>query len=141
MPAYSGLTDQQAAAVLNASIVTGTRPAALGDVKLILYEDAAPCAMLRIAAQTEVADTTLVGLQLAARTASAFLNDPHMEHIDFALASVQGMLALLVAGGVLRQALVNQVTALGQVTTTRAAQLRFPRAVTAADVHAARAAT
>ena len=116
----AGMTDAAAAVALNWP-ATATQLAPLNAVKLLLYQDATPCAMLRIAAAAEAPDTTVAGLQMAAMTANAFLNDPHMEHLDFTLASVQGMLALLVAGNVLSQALVTSIEAVGSYTTTVAA--------------------
>lgn len=116
----AGLSDAAAAAALNAP-ATMNQPVPLGNVKLPLYQDATPCAMLRIKAQTVIADTTLQGLQLAAQQADAYLNDPHMQNIDFTNPVVSAGLALLVQGGVLSQALVNQITALGTINTTVAA--------------------
>ena len=138
LPTYAGLSDADAAAALNAPIIVGNQLVALGDVKLILYTDAAPSAMLRIKAAAAVADTTVDGLQLAAQSADAYLNDPHIQHIDFTLPLVHGMLALLVAGGVLSQALSSRIQALGNVTTTRAKQLGYFGGVSAAAVHNAR---
>lgn len=138
LPTYAGLTDAAAAAALNAPIVIGTRPATLGDVKLVLYQDAVPSAMLRIAEAAQMLDTTIAGVQMAARQANAYLNDPHLQSLDFANSTVKAGLALLVQGSVLSQALVNQVTALGQVTTTRAKQIGYMQGVTEAAVNMAR---
>ena len=89
-PAYTGLSDAAAAAVLNTQLMTGTQLAALGDVKLLLYQDATPSAMLRIKMAAATPDSSLPGLQEAAAEADAYLNDPHMEHIDFSNARSAG---------------------------------------------------
>ncbi len=116
----AGLSDAAAVAALNAP-ATMNQPVPLGTVKLPLYQDATPCAMLRIKAQTAIADTAVQGLQLAAQQADAYLNDPHMQNIDFTNPVVSAGLALLVQGGILSRALVNQITALGTINTTVAA--------------------
>ena len=116
----AGLSDAAAAAALNAP-ATMNQPVPLGNVKLPLYQDATPCAMLRIKAQTAIADTTVQGLQLAAQQADAYLSDPHMANIDFTNPVVSAGLAVLVQGGVLSQAIVNQITALGTINATVAA--------------------
>ncbi len=116
----AGMTDAAAAAALNAP-ATINQPVPLGAVKLPLYQDATPCAMLRIKAQCQIADTTVSGLQLAAQQAGAYLNDPHMANLDFTNPVVAAGLVLLVQGNVLSQALVDQITALGSFSTTLAA--------------------
>lgn len=138
LPAYAGLTDAQAAAALNAPLVTGMQPVPLALLKLPLYTDATPCAMLRLAAAAGTPDTTLAGAQLAAMQANAYLNDPHEQTIDLSNATVQAGLALLVQAGVFTQAQVTAAMALAQVTTTRGRQLGYRAAITAAMVTAAR---
>jgi hypothetical protein len=140
LPAYAGLTDDQAAAALNAPI-SGTQAVPLGPLKLLLYQDATPCAMLRIAAAAETPDTTVSGAQAAARQANAYLNDPHIQTIDFTNPIVSAGLALLVQSGVVSQALLNRAKAMGQTVTTRGRQLRYAMPITAAMVNTARGGT
>ena len=148
LPAYSSLTDAQAAAALNAPLVTGRKLVAMGDIKPLLYTDAIPSARLRLEdvvnagppASTSPTYAAGYALWCAAREVLAWLQDPHVAHVDMDNPTTKAGMAAIVAGGVISQALADQIDALANVTTTRAAQIHFMRPVTAADVTKARAA-
>ena len=147
LPAYSGLSDADAAARLNTPIVTARRLVAMGDIKPLLYQDAIPPAMLRLedaanAALPVTSDpgyTAAAQLKTAARMVLAWLTDPHVEHVDLDNATAKAGLAAIVAGGIIGPAMAAAIDALANVTTTRARQIKVRYPVTAADVHAARA--
>ena len=140
LPAYAGLADADAAARLNAPLVTSRKLVAMGDIKPILYQDALPCAMIRLEDAANQTATTPQGMSLviAARTVFAWLTDPHIEHIDLDNPTAKAGLAAIVAGGVISQALADQIDALANVATTRAAQLGYRKPITAAMITVAR---
>ena len=148
LPAYTGLTDAAAAALLNAPIVTGRKLVAMGDIKPIVFTDAMPSARLRIEdathaalpATSDPAYAAALALKTAAREVLAWLTDPHVEHIDLDNPTTRAGMAAIVAGGVISQALASQIDALANVTTTRAAQLGYRKPITAAMVAVVRSA-
>ena len=147
LPTYIGLTDAAAAALLNAPIVAGRKPVAMGDIKPLIYQDAIPSARLRIEdvvdagppPATSLNYAAAYSLWCAAREVLAWLQDPHVEYVDMDNPTTKMGIAAIVAGGVISQALAGQIDALANVTTTRAEQIHFMRPVTAADVTKARA--
>ena len=133
---YQTLSDADAAARLNAPIVTGRRHVPLAEFVHRLFADAT-WAALQVAASGSVAGMP-EQVRGAAVTVYDFLRNPHVETIDMDLPATKGVLATLIQAGVLSQAVVHEIDALGNVATTRAAQLGIHGCATAAAINLAR---
>ena len=148
LPAYAGLTDAQAAAALNATIVVGRQLVAMGDIKPMIYTDATPSARIRIEdaanavlpATTDPSYAAALTLKTAAREVLAWITDPHVEHVDMDNPTTKAGMAAIVAGGVISPALAAQIDALANVTTTRPRKFGYRKPITAAMVTVARSA-
>ncbi len=138
-PSYSGLTDQQAAAAVNAKMVRGL--VALADWSNWPYEDATYYQLTQAAAAVLPASTdpsyaAALAVKAAATTVLGYITNPNIQHIDMDLAATQAAISALVAAGVITQDFVNRVNALANVPWWQS--LGLPRPVTAIDVRNAR---
>ena len=140
LPAYAALSDQAAADLLNTPRSAGRKMVAMSDIKPLLYTDATPCAMLRLqdAANTAPNSPDTQVTNTAARTILMWLNDPHIQNVNLDDKTASGAIEAITLAGILSQELIAKVNALGNIMQTRAQQIHFPRAATAADVAAAR---
>ena len=118
LPAYTGKTDAECAAMLNAPIVVGRRYVPLTAFVYLLFSDATWAALQNA---TQSADANL---KAAAVTVYDYLRNPHVATIDMDLPATRYALAGLVAAGVMAQSLVDEIDAMANVTATRATQLR-----------------
>ena len=138
-PTYTGLTDQQAAAAVNAK--TARALVALADWAHWPYEDATYYQLTEAAAavlppQTDPNYANALAVKAAATTMLGYLANPKIEHIDMDNATTKATCAALVAAGAISQDFVNRVNALANVPWWKSAELA--RAVTAIDVKNAR---
>ncbi len=141
-PIYAGLSDRQAAMVLNAK--TARALVALSDWAHWPYEDATYYQLTQAAATVlpSPADPNYaqaLAVKAAATTMLGYITNPKIQHIDMDLPATQATIAVLVAAGVISQDFVNRVDALASAPWWKAAGL--PRSVTVIDVRNARKAT
>jgi hypothetical protein len=141
LPAYAGLTDQQAAAVVNAKTVRAL--VRLADWSNWPYEDTTyyqltQAAAMALPAQGDPTYAPALAVKAAATTMLGYITNPKIEHIDMDLPATQMVVAALIAAGVISQELVNRVNVLANITWWRSVGL--PRPVTVIDVHNARRA-
>ena len=135
-PEYAALSDADAAARLNAPIVTGRRRVPLAEFVHRLFADAT-WAKLQAAANGEVAGMP-AQVKAAAITVYDYLRNPHVETIDMDNDVTKSVLAALIQAGILSQPLVDGIGALANIASTRAAQLGFRSGVLAAGINWAR---
>ena len=136
LPAYVGLSDADAAAALNAPRVVGRQMVLLGDIKPLLYQDAMPPAIVRLedAAGATLPDpndpayAAAFELKTAARVVFAWLTDPHVVHVDLDLPAAKTGMAAILAGGVISQAMADQIECHGQRRHDPGGATRLPQA-------------
>jgi hypothetical protein len=138
-PTYAALTDQQAAATVNAK--TARALVALADWANWPYEDATYYQLTQAAAAvlpaaTDATYASALAVKAAATSMLGYITNPKIEHIDMDLPATQAVIAALVAAGVLAQEFVNRVDALANIPWWQSAGLVRP--VTAIDVRIAR---
>jgi hypothetical protein len=139
LPVYSGLTDRQAAAAINAKTARVLVP--LADWSNWPYEDSTYYRLTQAAAavlppETDTNYPNALAVKAAATTMLGYITNPKIEHIDLDLPATRSTIAALLAAGVITQDFVNRVDALANIPWWRSAGL--PRPVTVIDVRNAR---
>jgi hypothetical protein len=138
-PAYSGLSDQQAAGAINAKAARAL--VALADWSNWPYEDSTYYQLTQAASAVLPAATNpsyagALAVKSAATTVLGYITNPKIEHIDMDLPATTGAIAALVGAGVIAPDFVDRVDALANVPWWQSVGLARP--VTAIDVRNAR---
>ena len=134
LPAYTGKSDQQAADILNTPLTAGRKLVPLWQVQQWIQTNGV-LAALKAAAYTPTNPAFAVAANVYDMV---FLGK--FENIDLDNLAVKPLLDGLVTAGLLTTTQRAALDALANATTTRAAQLRYMRPITAGDVAKARAA-
>jgi hypothetical protein len=129
-PAYSGMSDDQIVAQLNAPIAGPGVGTPISAILAYLRQN-----NLWLSIKANAASTAP---NVGALAAVDLFNDPHTASINLTSPAAQALLADLVTGGLLTQAQANALTALSQTTTSLAANYGFANGVTVAELAAAR---
>jgi hypothetical protein len=139
LPTYAALSNADAASLFQAAIVIGRKALPIGSFITLLFRGGI-WAKLVICADTP--QTTDQGNQLRAAAISVvhWCSNKHVETVAMDDPEVKAALAALVAGNLIPQALLTQIDALADVTTTRGAQLGYRQPITAAMIAVARSA-
>jgi len=127
---YAGKSDSEAAAAMNAAVVTSTRPVPIDEVQSLAFRRGVA---LNLQAAANGTDPTGVALGktvlslFASRLSVIYTDDPATEQL----------LGGLVQAGIMTQADSDATVALANVNTPRSVVV-FGSIVTEADIHAAR---
>lgn len=122
-PEYTGMSDQEIAAAINAKTVTRSRLVETWEVKKKAIEDGY-WALIVIGSEASNQVLQVRGLCISAL---AWLDDPKIATIDFTLQSTQMMVGGLVQSGIATQEQAEALLALGTETVSFASTLGAPK--------------